>query len=931
MKRSKRIFTYDIPTIPDSTHHRLLTLCGGNVRESIFQATEHLLRMLTSFEENQLTLGFRFIFSPNTNSNLQSRLRLQLSVKISDDISEDTVKQLIETGPLAEFYNFIPNTSFKFDSTFSAVSEVIRQEEVVEPLVPKELNPNIPSMYYSLSPFEAREDNDFLMIDRLLSKMQDSCMIEFLISPVDHTVDLETHYRYITRLMSINQYGDDLYDETSQTNPYGEYSFQDTSMMSLAKKKDPIADEILQDQQDMHRILRQPQLLFNIRVFAARPEQSIMLASAIAEAGFAEGKYRILSYDDRDSQNADKVNKTITASGNLNLSLNSMYSKIWDRELPEKWKEMSRLCRLATVNELKGIIRFPVGGYGSPRCIRKDNDPVFKCGNKDKKSERSVFIGYDLESSNPLPHEMNLSDLKSEFQTGMSNNLELRLPLKSFAKHIFISGVPGSGKTTAVLNILVQLFQYDIPFLIIEPAKTEYRILKTLREHPDPSVRNLAEQMQVFTPGNDDISPFRFNPLAYPEGITLDEHISQILSSFEAAMPMGGPLQALIAEAVEEVYEGISGTTFPEMIDLLDATRRIMEKKNYEGEVRSNLQAAIEVRLGLITRRAMGRIFQTKRSIPSIEELLSYPTIIEMDYLSQDHACLLTLFLLTAIREHIKIDPNRKISGLHHVTVIEEAHNIVGKAGNAKASEEIADPKAFAAHYVSRMLAELRALGEGIIIADQLPSTVASEVVKNTGTKIAHRLVSKEDREDLGYAMLLGENEIEEIARFSPGEAYLYTEGLYRPRRTQGLNANEYLQLAGFPDKNILKELISEDDWFIRCKNENYSLLRKTISHTLDKARLEFLKFEDQLLELSNQDDNDIDYEIAKSLCIEFNETLKRFESRFSQLNIGIADDNNLLLKAISAIHDRWKKSLLPNYVQLQEEYLALEDRIINL
>ena len=62
--------------------------------------------------------------------------------------------------------------------------------------------------------------------------------------------------------------------------------------------------------------------------------------------------------------------------------------------------------------------------------------------------------------------------------------------------------------------------------------------------------------MRVFTHGNDEISSLKFNPLAYPSGITLDEHISQILSSFEAAMPMGGPLQALIAEAVEEVYNG---------------------------------------------------------------------------------------------------------------------------------------------------------------------------------------------------------------------------------------------------------------------------------------------------------------------------------------------------------------------------------------
>ena len=293
--------------------------------------------MITSFEESTITIAFRFIFLPNTGSNPQSRLKLQLAIKISDDITEDTVKQLIETGPLSEFYKFIPSNNFKFDNSFSAISEVIRQEEVVEPLVPKELNPNIPKMYYSLSPFEARDDNDFLMLDRLLSKINDPCVIEFLVSPVDQTQDLETHYRYITRLMSINQYGDESFDETGQLNPYQEYGLHDTSIMSLPKKKDPIADEILQDQQDLHRTLRQPQLLFNIKVFATRPEQSVMLASAIAESGFLEGKYRIISYDKNScSKGAAKVNRVVTESKNLDLSLESMYAKIWDRELPEK-------------------------------------------------------------------------------------------------------------------------------------------------------------------------------------------------------------------------------------------------------------------------------------------------------------------------------------------------------------------------------------------------------------------------------------------------------------------------------------------------------------------------------------------------------------------------------------------------------------------
>jgi len=958
MSSSKRIFVYEIPSIPDCTHHRLVTLCGGNVKEKIFQAFEHLLRMITNFKEGQLAVAFRFVFNPDKTRGLQNRLRLQLLIKIDEKLSENTVRQLIEAGPLAEFYEFTPESNaediFKYD--FTSVSEVIRQEAAVEPLIPKEVNPNIPSIYYSLYPLEARDNNDFLMIDTLLSKMNEPCVIELLVSPGNQKHELEVHYRYVTRLMSINQYGDDFHDETDAISPYQEHNFQETSLMALPKKRDPIADEISHEQQEIHRILRQPQLFFNIKVFAMRSEQSVMLASAIAESGITEGKYRIISCNKSDeSSNSETIKRSIDDSKNLNLSSNFMYSEIWDRDLPEKWKSLSRLCRLATVNELKGIMRLPVGGYGSPRCIRKNTDPedkYFKRGkpvesnNKDDtliSRPKSILIGYDLESSNPTPHKIDLSNLKDEFQYGKSNNLETRLSLMNFAKHVFISGVPGSGKTTAVFNILVQLFQHGIPFLIIEPAKTEYRILKTLKNHPDPYIRDMAEKIRIFTPGNDGISPFRFNPLAYPDGITLDEHISQILASFEAAMPMGGPLQALIAEAVEEVYEGGNNIDFPEMTDLLDAARRIMERKNYEGEVKSNLKAAIEVRLGLITRRAMGRIFQTKKTIPSVKELLEYPAIIEMDYLSQDHACLLTLFLLSAMREQIKVDPNRRVKGLHHVTVIEEAHNIVGRTGNAKASEEVADPKAFAASYVSRMLAELRALGEGIVISDQLPSTVASEVVKNTGTKIAHRLVSKEDREDLGYAMLLGETEIEEIARLMPGEAYFYTEGLYKPRRVQCLNTNEYLQLNEIPDKEMLGKLVMDDEWFTRCKKEKLSELRKTISITMDDARIAVSRFENRLSFISeryqklwdeknsnsdfNMANNDISEDLNR-IIIEFDDIFNKFRLRFNQINSGLDGDNGALAKAISSILNRWDETLNPEFIRLREEFINLDNKI---
>ena len=820
MSEQRHIYVYDIPSIPDCTHHRLVTLCGGNAKEHVFRANEHLLRMVANFKDRRLALAMRFIFNPQTTSGTQERLRIQLVVRIDDQVSEETVKQLVNCGPLAEFYEIRgpqgPRPDYPLPVDFPAVCEVTRQEEKVKPLVSKEQNPGrIPSLYYSLQAFEACAENDHLAMDTLLSKMTHPCVVELLVAPVDQTEDLESQYKYITRLMSVNEYGDDSQFASPSDGFLGDGLSQRQATLSVERKRDPMADEIAREHQELYRKLRQPQLLFNIKAYAMNAENALMLASAMAESGLSGGKYQLISYSEQDPGPTNTWPRTSRQdSMALNVSLHATPSSIWNADLPRGYRGMARLSRLATVDELKGIVRLPVAGYGSPRCIRKATDPRPVLG------KQHLLIGDDLESGIPATRNFDdaLSDMSAVFDNQTPSTLELKLHLSTLTKHMFVAGVPGSGKTTAVFNLLVQLFRSGIPFLVIEPVKTEYRVLKILQNHPDPSIRELAKQLRVYSPGNDAISPLRFNPLYFPNGIGLDEHIGQVLSCFEAAMPMGGPLQALIAEAVEEVYEDRQPGVFPQMVDLLAAAGRIMDSKKYEGEVHSNLQAAIEVRLGMLTRRSMGRTFQCQRSIPAVSDLLKYPTVIEMDYLSQDHACLLSLFLLSAIREQIKVDKERRTSALHHVTVIEEAHNIVGRTGTAKASEEIADPKAFAAQNVSRMLAELRALGEGIIIADQLPSAVAPEVVKNTGTKLAHRLVSNEDREDLGGAMLLDGLQIEEIARLEPGEAYFYTEGLHSPRRVRCLNANSYLRLADHLDAPSTAAIISKEDWFVQNK-----------------------------------------------------------------------------------------------------------------
>ena len=250
------------------------------------------------------------------------------------------------------------------------------------------------------------------------------------------------------------------------------------------------------------------------------------------------------------------------------------------------------------------------------------------------------------------------------------------------------------------------------------------------------------------------------------------------------------------------------------MANLFQEIRAVVASKGYEGEVLSNITAATEVRIGGLTRRSIGRLFQHNRSYPEIDALMRAPAVIELEHMGGANGCLMTLFLLAAMREHIKQRPSG--SSLEHVIIIEEAHNIVGRSTSTGGEDNTNNPKAFAAEYVTRMLAEMRALGEGIIVVDQLPTAVAPEVVKNTGTKLALRQVSEDDREELGGTMLLDPQQTLELARLRVGEAFLYHENLHAPRRVRCLDSSAYLGLNDriYPAGARLSELLAGDKWF---------------------------------------------------------------------------------------------------------------------
>ena len=419
--------------------------------------------------------------------------------------------------------------------------------------------------------------------------------------------------------------------------------------------------------------------------------------------------------------------------------------------------------------------------------------------------------------------------------------------LKSIAKHVFVCAMSGNGKTTAVMNLAIQFSAHGVPVLIIEPVKTEHRLAKTLKNSPDPHARRLAESLEIFTPGNESISPFRLNCFASCPGIGLDEHIGNLMSCFMGAMPSTPFLPMILEESLERIYGDYDLVGKPPIMDeLIEAVRQVIAEKGYSGETLSDIRAASELRLASLSRGAMGKILQCRHSVPSIDRLISRPSLIELDHLSAEKASLVTLFLLMSIRERLLSIPKTG-KGLRLVIVLEEAHNLVGRTGPAKASEEAADPKAFAAEAICRMLVEFRALEVGMIIVDQHPSAVAPEVVKATGTKLAFRQVAEDDRLDLGASMLLGDLEVEEIARLKPGEAYFYSEGLHEPRRIQTPNLHERFDLSKDVIRGAIIPHIEKDPWLLEVGIERSAAELAQLKEALDLYDRDWLKLIEKL------------------------------------------------------------------------------------
>ena len=376
------------------------------------------------------------------------------------------------------------------------------------------------------------------------------------------------------------------------------------------------------------------------------------------------------------------------------------------------------------------------------------------------------------------------------------------IQINLLTRHALITGFTGTGKTTTSMHLLEQLWAKGIPFLVIEPVKTEYRsLIKT----------SLGDKLNIFTLGDESVSPFRLNPLEILPRVRVESHIAAIRACFEAALPTFGVLPSLIEESLHNIYRNNGWNltdrvqenetrSMPTLGELYIEIINVTNSRGYSPRTEQDIRAAAAGRIASLLRGSKGRMLNTRKSI-SFDLLMNTPTVLELESLNDEERGLVMLFLLTMLREYCRV--TRRTDDLQHVTLVEEAHRVMGATPHASNREVSADTRAQTAEMFSTILSEVRSFGEGLVIAEQIPSRLGEDALKNTNLKIIHRLPGEDDRKVVGATMNMEAEQQNHISLFKPGQVAVFSEGYERPT---------FVTIPNFREVNALSSRVFEDE-----------------------------------------------------------------------------------------------------------------------
>ncbi|MGE5135985.1 MAG: ATP-binding protein [Gemmatimonadota bacterium] len=364
----------------------------------------------------------------------------------------------------------------------------------------------------------------------------------------------------------------------------------------------------------------------------------------------------------------------------------------------------------------------------------------------------------------------------------------LRVPLPTLNRHVFVTGATGSGKSQTVRHLLEQLTRAGLPWLAIEPVKSEYAGLAGRLAGTGE-----AGRVTVINPADPSAVPLSVNPLAPEPGYPVQAHIDMVRALFLAAFDAQEPFPQIMSQALQLVYEaagwdvvtggGLPGAAAPPAVPALgqlqQAALDVIEDVGYGRQLAADVRGFVQVRLRSLRVGSAGRFFEGGHPA-DIGALLRRNVVLAIEDVANDEdKAFLIGTLIIRIVEHLRLRARGgAAAGLRHVIVIEEAHRLLRARGEDRAS-------AHAVELFASMLAEIRAYGEGIVVAEQIPGKLVPDVVKNTALKVVHRLPARDDRDLVGAAMNLDPAQSRQVVSLAPGVAAVFADGMDRPLRIQ--------------------------------------------------------------------------------------------------------------------------------------------------
>ena len=463
--------------------------------------------------------------------------------------------------------------------------------------------------------------------------------------------------------------------------------------------------------------------------------------------------------DDGPNKNTTYRAQTIGHFNAPVITANTSRGAVFNHPLGDQYKELKTVL---TTKELSYIINFPLRSV--PGISVVDSSPEFSLNQQPKQID-SIRFGKMLYG-------------------GSLTEMDFCIPRSSLSRHVLLSGISGGGKTNTVKAMLNNIGK--LPFLVIEPAKTEYVdwAITYNKKHPDNPI-------SIYIPGCKNYKgglipkPFKLNPFEVvwlkknqePNVLT---HIDRLKSTFASAFPMYDILPVLMEDLIYSVYQNKStdwltampeyGKTLPPTLNSLKmAVDKVIENHQYEERVSKNMKACLNTRIDSLMRGWKGEMLNTIQSTPW-NELFDRPSIINLSYVGDDvDKGFLMSLILQQLYEYRQAKAECGETDLNddsckHFTVIEEAHRVMSKCENMEL------PQYRTAMMFSNMLSEIRAYGEGFMLVDQVPTRLIPDAIKNTNLKIAHRLVAEDDCQAIGESMGLSKEQRLVLPRLLTGQ-----------------------------------------------------------------------------------------------------------------------------------------------------------------